>query len=40
MKEKYEAVELEVIRFRTEDVIATSSTGDDDESRYETSRIL
>lgn len=28
-KEKYENTELEIIRFKTEDVIATSEKGDD-----------
>lgn len=34
-KEKYEQTELNVIQFRTEDVIMTTGELDDDSSEYE-----
>ena len=34
MKEKYEHTELDIIKFKTEDVIMTSSEYDDPEDDY------
>lgn len=37
-KEKYEKAELNIIGFQIEDVIMASPPGNNDESKYETSR--